>query len=155
MSLNRAIQRLPTTLVLAQQWPLVGKVIRVFVWLLLGVDVPQSVRIGPDFTLMHRGTGVVIHRNTTIGAGVRVFPGVTVGSRRVGDEDTGTCRFEIADGAVLGSGAKILGGDQLLRVGRNTVVGANAVLTTSTGDDEVWVGVPARCIRRRGKPVAQ
>jgi serine O-acetyltransferase len=155
MSLNRAIQSLPTTLVRAQQWPVVGNIVRVFVWLLLGIDIPQSVRMGPDFILMHRGTGVVIHRNTTIGAGVRVFPGVTVGSRRVGDEDTGACRFEIADGAVLGSGAKILGGDKPLRVGRNTVVGANAVLTTSTGDDEVWAGVPARCIRRNAEPVAR
>jgi len=34
-------------------------------------------------------------------------------------------------------------------VRRGTVVGANAVLLQSTGENEIWAGVPARCIGQR------
>jgi len=36
-----------------------------------------------------------------------------------------------------------------LRVGRGTVVGANAVLLESTGENELWAGVPARKVGLR------
>jgi serine O-acetyltransferase len=32
----------------------------------------------------------------------------------------------------------------VLRVGRGTVLGANAVLLESTGEGEVWAGLPAK-----------
>ena len=75
-----------------------------------------------------------------------IFQGVTLGftyadSHRIPEAFEG---FVIGKGAVLCAGAKILSGGKLLVVGENTVIGANAVLTRSTGDNEVWVGIPAR-----------
>ena len=43
-------------------------------------------------------------------------------------------------GSILCAGAKIICNRGLLVVGENTVVGANAVLTCSTGDNEIWGG---------------
>lgn len=54
----------------------------------------------------------------------------------------------IGEGATISTGAKVLGSCGQLVVGRGSVVGANAVLTKSIGDHEIWAGVPARFIRR-------
>ena len=53
------------------------------------------------------------------------------------------------DDVVLAPGAKVLCKEGVLRVGRGTVVGANAVLLRSTGEGEMWAGVPAQCVGRR------
>jgi serine O-acetyltransferase len=61
-------------------------------------------------------------------------------------------RFEkivIEDDVVLAPGAKVLCKEGVLKVGKGTVVGANAVLLQSTGDGEIWAGVPAKCIGKR------
>ena len=43
----------------------------------------------------------------------------------------------------------ILCKEGILRVRQGTVIGANSVLLESTGEDEIWVGIPAKCIGRR------
>ena len=52
-------------------------------------------------------------------------------------------------GAILCTGARIIGKKDKLIVGENTIIGANAVLTCSTGDNEVWAGIPARKVKDR------
>lgn len=46
-------------------------------------------------------------------------------------------------------GAKVLCKEGVLTVGKNTIIGANAVLLESTGDNEIWVGIPAKKIGLR------
>jgi len=36
-----------------------------------------------------------------------------------------------------------------LIVGKNSVIGANAVLFNSTGENEIWAGIPAQKIGNR------
>ena len=55
----------------------------------------------------------------------------------------------IEKGAVLCVGAKIICNKGILTVGKQTIIGANAVLTKSTGEDEIWAGVPAKFIKKR------
>lgn len=113
---------------------------------LMGAEIPLSVAIGPGFLLHHGGVGVVIHPKTVIGARVGVYPGVTLGRADV-YRPASESAFDgilVEDEVILGSGAKILGAEGLLRVRRGTVVGANAVLTQSTGENEIWAGIPAR-----------
>lgn len=101
--------------------------------------------------MVHRGLGTVIHPRTKIGDRVRIFHQVTIG-RADGHRPAAESkmeRIEIGDDAVLFPGAKILGGDGVTRVGTGTIVAANAVLTGSTGEWEVWGGVPARKIADR------
>lgn len=109
------------------------------------------MEIGPGFLLHHGGMGVVIHPKTSIGANVGIYPGVTLGRADV-YRPAAESRFEgivVADEVILGSGAKILCNEGILRIGRGTVVGANAVLTQSTGEYEIWAGIPAKKVGER------
>jgi serine O-acetyltransferase len=141
---------LHTWLAYARRWPVLG-VIAYYKLKLLGVEIPRSVEIGPGFDLVHGGFGVVIHPNTKIGRNVKIYPGVTLGRADI-HLPMARSKFagiEIGDGAILAAGAKVLCKEGRLRVGRGTVVGANAVLLESTGEDEMWAGIPARKVGAR------
>ena len=113
---------------------------------LYGVEVPAAVEIGPGLRVFHRGFGLVLHPWVTIGTGITLYNGVTVGRADpwVPQEQSLMERVVVEDEAVLCSGAKVLCKEGVLTVGRGTVVGANAVLTRSTGPYEIWAGAPAR-----------
>jgi serine O-acetyltransferase len=139
-----------TTLVYARSVPLVGR-LAYYLLKLLGAEIPLSVKIGSDFQLEHGGFGVVIHSRSQIGARVKVYPGVTLGRADI-YRPMEQSRFEgivIEDDVILSPGAKILGREGILRVGRGSVIGANAVLLQSTGENEIWAGMPARCVGSR------
>lgn len=138
-------------LVYARQNRIFGK-LAYFGLKLLGAEIPVSVAIGPGFLLHHGGVGVVVHPKTAIGARVGIYPGVTLGRADV-YRPASQSQFEgivIEDDVILGAGAKILCEKGTLRVGRGTVVGANAVLLESTGENEMWAGVPAKKVGQRG-----
>jgi serine O-acetyltransferase len=137
-------------LVYARKNRLFGK-LAYFMLKLLGVEIPVSVEIGPGFLLHHGGMGVVIHPKTTIGVRVGIYPGVTLGRADIyrPTHESGFEGIVVEDEAILGAGAKILGDNGILRVGRGTVIGANAVLTESTGEYEIWAGIPAKKVGQR------
>lgn len=139
-----------TQLVYARTWPAAGRL--AYYWLkLLGIEIPLSVRIGRGFELAHGGFGVVIHPRTVIGDRVKIYPGVSLGRADIYRPITAS-RFQgivLEDDVILSPGAKVLCKEGILRVGRGTVVGANAVLLQSTGENELWAGVPAECIGSR------
>ena len=139
-----------TSLVYARRSPLLGRFAYVLLKL-LGAEIPRPVKIGADFLLLHGGFGVVIHPWTTIHDRVHIYPGVTLGRADVHHpiERSAFKGFEVEEDVILSSGAKILGKDGILRIGRGTIVAANAVLLESTGENEIWAGVPARCIGKR------
>lgn len=139
-----------TRLVYARTWPLVGR-LAYFALKLLGIEIPLSVKVGRDFLLEHGGFGTVIHSRTVIGDRVKVYPGVTLGRADI-YRPMEQSRFErilVEDDVILAPGAKVLGKAGILRVARGSVVGANAVLLESTGEGEIWAGIPARCVGRR------
>ena len=141
---------LPSRLVYARNWPVLGK-LAYYSLKLLGVEIPRRVQIGSDFELAHGGFGVVIHPNSVIGDRVKVYPGVTLGRADI-YRPMGESRFlriVIEDDVILSPGAKVLGKEGELRIARGTVVGANAVLLSSTGEAQVWAGIPARCVGER------
>ncbi|MGH7688003.1 MAG: acetyltransferase [Gemmatimonadaceae bacterium] len=53
---------------------------------------------------------------------------------------------EIGEGAYLGTGAVVINGSvgEPVRIGRESVIGAGAVVTKSVPNGETWIGVPAR-----------
>ena len=139
-----------TGLVYARKSRLFGK-LAYYLLKLLGAEIPRSVKIGPDFLLEHGGFGVVIHSSSQIGARVHIYPGVTLGRADI-YRPADRSQFEsilVEDDVILSPGAKVLCKQGQLRIGRGTIVGANAVLLQSTGPNEIWAGVPARCIGRR------
>jgi serine O-acetyltransferase len=141
---------LPTRLVYARQSPLFGR-LAYYALKLLGVEIPRSVPVGSDFELAHGGVGVVIHSSAEIGRRVKIYPGVTLGRADIylPMERSSFERIVIEDDVILAPGAKVLCKEGTLRVRRGTVVGANAVLLQSTGENEIWAGMPARCIGQR------
>lgn len=139
-----------TTLVYARNWPLIGR-LAYYALKAFGIEIPLSVKIGRHFELAHGGFGVVVHPRTQIGERVKIYPGVGLGRADI-YRPIAQSRFEgilIEDDVILAPGAKVLCKEGILRVGRGTVVGANAVLLQSTGEWEIWAGVPARCVGRR------
>jgi serine O-acetyltransferase len=126
----------------------VGK-LAYFILKVLGVEIPLSVEIGKNFYLVHGAVGTVIHPHTKIGNNVKVYPGVVLGRADI-DKSQAESSFEgfvIEDDVILGAGAKVMGKEGFLTVRKGSMIGANAVLTESTGEGETWAGVPARKIK--------
>jgi serine O-acetyltransferase len=117
----------------------------------LGAEIPRSVSIGENFTLVHGGFGVVIHPNSRIGANVKIYPGVTLGRAdiHVPIEQSAFQGIVIEDDVILSPGSKVLCKVGTLTVGRGSVLGANAVLLESTGVNEIWAGIPAKKVGER------
>ena len=139
-----------STLVYARTWPALGR-LAYYALKLLGVEIPPSVPVGQDFELAHGGFGVVFHSRAVIGDRVKVYPGVSLGRADI-YRPIGQSRFEgilVEDDVILSPGAKVLCKEGVLRVGRGTVIGAHEVLLQSTGEWEIWAGIPARCVGHR------
>jgi serine O-acetyltransferase len=139
-----------TRLVYARRIPILGRLAYLLLKL-LGIEFPRSVQVGRQLTIEHGGFGIVIHSRSIIGNRVKIYPGVTLGRADIYQPQSESQfeRIVIEDNVILAPGSKILGKQGTLRVGRGTVVGANAVLLQSTGEGEIWAGVPARRIGRR------
>jgi serine O-acetyltransferase len=137
-------------LVYARKIPLLGGM-AYFILKLLGIEIPRQVKVGDQLELAHGGFGVVIHPRTTIGKRVKIYPGVTLGRADIyrPAAQSGFEGIVVEDDAILCPGAKILCRQGVLRIGRGSVVGANAVLLESTGENEIWAGVPAKCVGTR------
>ena len=118
---------------------------------LLGSEIPCSVPVSKGFELAHGEFGVVAHPKAVIGQRVKLYPGVTLGQADI-SLPAAEPHFEgiaIEDDAILSPGAKVLGKEGVLRVWWGSVIGANAVLLESTGENEIWAGIPARCVGKR------
>jgi len=139
-----------SSIVYARNWAVLGK-LAYYLLKILGIEIPQSVQIGKDFELAHGGFGIVIHPKSMIGDRVKMYPGVTLGRSDI-HLPIDKSQFEgitIEDDVILAPGSKVLCKDGNLTVKRGTVIGANAVLVDSTGENEIWAGVPAKCIGKR------
>jgi serine O-acetyltransferase len=140
-------------LVYARKLPLLGG-LAYFILKLLGAEIPLPVKVGEQLELAHGGFGVVIHPRTIIGRGVKIYPGVTLGRADIyrPAEQSAFEGILVEDEAILCPGAKVLCKQGVLRIGKGSVVGANAVLLESTGEYEIWAGIPAKCVGKRANP---
>lgn len=98
-----------------------------------GIDIHPGATIGERFFIDH-GTGVVIGETAIIGSGVRLYQGVTLGSKSFPKGDDGNLvkgqprHPIIEDEVVIYSGATVLG---RITVGRGSTIGGNVWLTKS------------------------
>jgi sugar O-acyltransferase (sialic acid O-acetyltransferase NeuD family) len=112
-------------------------------------SVGRSVEVGGGTVLL---AGAVATAGVRIGAHVAVMPGaVFTHDDVIGDYATFGSgarlagRVTVGDGAYIGSGALIR---QSLTVGAWALVGLGAVVLEDVPAAEVWVGVPARRLRK-------
>lgn len=113
---------------------------------LTGIEIHPGATIGRGLFIDH-GTGVVIGETTEIGDHVTLYQGVTLGGT---GKETGKRHPTVCDGALVGSGARVLGP---VRIGKYAKVAAGAVVLDDVPDEATAVGVPARVVRLRGKRV--
>ncbi len=99
-----------------------------------GCDIHPGASIGPAFFIDH-ATGVVIGETTHIGAGVKIYQGVTLGALSLPRDASGHLirgkkrHPTVEDGATLYANATVLGGQTV--VGAGSVIGGSVFLTFS------------------------
>lgn len=105
-----------------------------------GIEIHPGAVIGKNFFVDH-GMGVVIGETAVIGDDVMIYHGVTLGgvSNRKGKRHP-----TISDHVVIGCGAKILGN---ITIGRNSKIGANAVVLEDVLENSTVVGIPAEKVK--------
>jgi serine O-acetyltransferase len=114
--------------------PLLPRMITEFGHERTGMDIHPGAQIGTYFFIDH-GTGVVIGETATIGSGVKLYQGVTLGAKSFetdnqGNPVKGVKRHpDIGDNVTIYAHATILGGDT--RIGANSVIGGNVWLLDS------------------------
>lgn len=106
--------------------------------------------IGKNVKFPHNSIGTVIHDKTVLEDNVKIYQNVTLGRADVykssKDANIEFEGFHIKEGACICAGAKLICKKGTLVVGKNAVVGANAVLLNSIGDNEIWTGIPAKFV---------
>lgn len=126
--------------------PLLPRIIAEYAHSTTGIDIHPGATIGERFFVDH-GTGVVIGETTVIGAGVRIYQGVTLGAKSFpldehGRPIKGMARHPVVeDDVIIYSGATILG---RVTIGRGAVIGGNVWLTRSVAPGERVTQAQAR-----------
>lgn len=103
------------------------------------IDIHPGAKIGRNFFIDHGF--VVIGETAEIGDDVTIYQCVTLGGTSPDNGVAGKRHPTLRDGAILGSGAQVLGP---IIVGERARVGANAVVTKDVAPGAVMVGIPAK-----------
>ncbi|HEX7657715.1 MAG TPA: serine O-acetyltransferase EpsC [Sphingomonas sp.] len=109
------------------------------------IDIHPGATIGRDFFIDHGF--VVIGETAEIGDNVTIYQCVTLGGTSPDNGVSGKRHPTILDGAIIGSGAQVLGP---ITIGRRSRIGANAVVTKDVPEGAVMVGIPARATMVEG-----
>lgn len=108
-----------------------------------GVYISPFARIAPSVAFPHP-TGIVIGDGVVLEDRVKIFQNVTLGGARIGDQKANNYPH-VGESTVIFAGAVIVG---KVRIGRNCIIGANAVVLADVPDNATAVGIPARVVRR-------
>ena len=111
-----------------------------------GIEIHPGATIGKGFFIDH-GTGVVIGETCEIGDNVTLYQGVTLGGT---GKEQGKRHPTLEDGVMVSAGAKVLGS---ITIGKNSKIGAGAVVIKSVPENCTVVGVPGRIVRMKNQIV--
>ena len=116
---------------------------------LTGIEIHPGARIGSCVFIDH-GMGVVIGETAEVGDGCTIYQGVTLGGTSLyrGEKRHPT----LAEGVVVGAGAKILGG---FVVGAGAKIGSNAVVVKAVPAGATVMGVPGKIVEDPGTKSAE
>lgn len=105
-----------------------------------GIEIHPGAKIGRGLFIDH-GMGVVIGETAEIGDNVTLYHEVTLGGT---GKEKGKRHPTIGDGAIIGTGAKVLGP---IYVGSGAKIGANAVVLKDVPAQSTAVGIPAKILK--------
>ncbi len=106
-----------------------------------GIEIHPGATIGKGLFIDH-GMGVVIGETSIIGDNVKIFHGVTLGGI---NSDHQKRHPTVEDNVIIGAGARILGN---ITLGRESKIGANAVVLEDIPPFSTAVGIPAKVIKK-------
>ena len=109
------------------------------------IDIHPGASIGRNFFIDHGF--VVIGETAEIGNDVTIYQCVTLGGTSPDNGIAGKRHPTLSDGAIIGSGAQVLGP---IIVGKRARIGANAVVTKDVPEGAVMIGIPARATMVEG-----
>lgn len=107
-------------------------------------DINYRAEIGPGFAIYHIFC-TTFGSDVSLGSNITIVHGVTIAGKN-GNFPT------INDNVYIGAGACVLGD---VIIGKNAVIGANAVVTKSVPENAVVVGNPAKIVAYTGAGSSQ
>ena len=118
-----------------------------------GNTYSPAINIGDDVD-MGQNCHITCANKISIGNGVSILPEVLITDieheyipdKSLRNTGLNVGSVEIGDFTVIGMGARILG-HRNIKIGKNAVVGANAVVTRDVPDNAVVAGVPAQIVK--------
>ena len=126
------------------KFDLIARIISQFSRFLTGIEIHPGAKIGKNLFIDH-GMGVVIGETSEIGDNVTIYHMVTLGgiSPSINSNNQRNIKRHptLMENVVVGSGAQILGP---VIVGKNSKIGANAVVTKNVEENAVMIGIPAK-----------
>ena len=126
------------------KFDLIARIISQFSRFLTGIEIHPGAKIGKNLFIDH-GMGVVIGETSEIADNVTIYHMVTLGgiSPSINSNNQRNIKRHptLMDNVVVGSGAQILGP---VVVGKNSKIGANAVVTKNVEENAVMIGIPAK-----------
>ena len=130
---------------------LIARIISQFSRFLTGIEIHPNAKIGKNLFIDH-GMGVVIGETSDIGDNVTIYHMATLGgiAPSINSDDQRNIKRHptLQENVVVGSGAQILG---TVVVGKNSKIGANAVVTKDVPENAVMVGIPAKNVGTASK----
>ena len=128
------------------KFDLIARIISQFSRFLTGIEIHPKAKIGKNLFIDH-GMGVVIGETSEIGDNVTIYHNVTLGgiapSINSNDQRNTKRHPTLENNVVVGSGAQILGP---IIIKKNSLIGANAVVTKDVPENSVMIGIPAKVI---------
>ena len=126
--------------------PFIPRLLSQITRFITGIEIHPGAKIGKSVFIDH-GMGVVIGETSDIGNNVTIYHNVTLGgiapSINTNDQRNTKRHPTLKDNVVIGSGAQILGP---VTIGKNSLIGANAVVTKDVPEKSIMVGIPAKRI---------
>lgn len=109
------------------------------------VEIQKNVTIGENSRVQSHSficEGVDIGKNVFIGHNVNT---INDNLPKVNNENWVLEKIIIKDNVSIGTGSTIMGN---VIIGENSIIGANSLVTTDIPYNEVWVGSPAKFLRK-------
>ncbi|SEO50982.1 serine O-acetyltransferase [Salinihabitans flavidus] len=110
---------------------------------IFGIDIHPAARIGKGIMIDHAHS-IVIGETAVVGDNVSMLHSVTLGGTGKEEEDR---HPKIADGVLIGAGAKVLGN---IRIGKCSRIAAGSVVLSDVPPCKTVAGVPARIVGEAG-----
>lgn len=111
---------------------------RLFVQWILGIDIPDTTKIGRNFNVYH-GQGLIINSSAVIGDNVTIRHNTTIGNAK----ENGGCPI-IGNNVNIGANSVIIGE---ITIGDNAVIAAGSVVVKDVPSGVLVAGNPAKIIK--------